>query len=60
MCAFEDRDNVVIYEGEVGSLKRFKNDVKEVDKGYECGISISGYNDIKEMDVIESFVMEQE
>ncbi|MBR7159725.1 MAG: translation initiation factor IF-2 [Clostridia bacterium] len=54
------RDNVVIYEGEVGSLKRFKNDVKEVDKGYECGISISGYNDIKEMDVIESFVMEQE
>ena len=53
------RDNVVVYEGEFASLKRVKDDVKEVLSGFECGLSIDGYNDIKEGDVIESFVMEQ-
>ncbi len=49
------RDGVVIYEGEVSSLKRFKDDVREVAKGYECGIGIEGYNDIKPGDYLESF-----
>jgi translation initiation factor IF-2 len=53
------RDNVVIYTGKIGSLKRFKDDVSEVKQGYECGIGIAGYNDLKEEDVIESFVMEK-
>ena len=54
------RDNVIIYEGAVGSLKRLKDDVKEVATGYECGIGIEGYNDIKEGDVIEAFIMQQQ
>lgn len=54
------RDNVIIYEGAVSSLKRLKDDVKEVATGYECGIGIEGYNDIKEGDVIEAFIMQQE
>lgn len=49
------RDGVVIYEGEISSLKRFKDDVKEVAKGYECGIGVVGYNDIKAGDFLESF-----
>ena len=49
------RDNVVIHTGKVGSLRRFKDDVAEVNQGYECGIGIAGYNDIKESDVIEFF-----
>ncbi len=53
------RDGIVVHEGELGSLKRFKDDVKEVASGYECGISIDKYNDIKEGDVIEAYVMEQ-
>ena len=53
------RDGIVIHEGELGSLKRFKDDAKEVNAGYECGISIDKYNDIKEGDVIEAYVMEQ-
>lgn len=53
------RDNIVIFEGEVESLRRFKDDVKEVATGYECGIGIQGYNDIKERDVIEAFTMEE-
>ncbi|MBQ5593441.1 MAG: hypothetical protein IIU76_02540, partial [Bacteroidales bacterium] len=53
------RDGIVIHEGELGSLKRFKDDVKEVASGYECGVSIDKYNDIKEGDVIEAYVMEQ-
>ncbi len=53
------RENVVIHEGKLESLKRFKDDVKEVTKGYECGIQIANYNDIKEMDIIEVFVMEE-
>ena len=53
------RDSVVIHEGKLASLKRFKDDVKEVAKGYECGMQIEGYNDLKEGDIIEVFVMEQ-
>jgi translation initiation factor IF-2 len=49
------RDGVVIYDGEIDALKRFKDDVKEVTTGYECGISIQGYNDIKVGDQIESY-----
>jgi len=49
------RDGVIVYEGTVSSLKRFKDDANEVKKGYECGIGIEGYNDIKEGDYIESF-----
>lgn len=53
------RDNIVIFEGELDALKRFKDDAKEVAKGYECGITIKNYNDIKEGDIIEAFVMEE-
>ena len=53
------RDNVVIHEGDLASLKRFKDDVKEVNSGYECGMSFEKYNDIKEGDQIEAFVMEE-
>lgn len=53
------RDNVVVYDGKLSSLKRFKDDVKEVAAGYECGISIDGYNDIKVGDVIEAYIMEE-
>ena len=53
------RDNVVIHEGKISSLKRMKDDAKEVNTGYECGIGIESYNDIKENDVIECFNMEQ-
>ena len=49
------RDGIVIHEGEIGSLKRFKEDVKEVDSGYECGLNISGYNDLKVSDIIEAY-----
>ena len=53
------RDNIVIFEGNLASLRRFKDDVKEVASGYECGMQVEKYNDIKELDVIECFVMEQ-
>ena len=53
------RDGIVIHEGELASLKRFKDDVKEVNSGYECGISIEKFNDIKEGDIVEVYVMEQ-
>ena len=53
------RDNIVIHEGEVGSLQRFKDAVKEVTSGYECGMSIAKFNDIKEGDVFECFIMEE-
>ena len=53
------RDNIVIHEGEVGSLQRFKDAVKEVAAGYECGMSIAKFNDIKEGDVFECFIMEE-
>jgi len=53
------RDNVVIYEGKIGSLRRFKDDVSEVKAGFECGIGFEKFNDIKVGDVIEAFVMER-
>ncbi|MBQ8535797.1 MAG: translation initiation factor IF-2, partial [Clostridia bacterium] len=53
------RDNVVVFEGKLSSLKRFKDDAKEVASGYECGMSLDGYNDIKEGDIIECFIMEE-
>ncbi len=53
------RDGTVVYEGELGSLKRFKDDVKEVKAGFECGLTIANYNDIKENDVIEAYKMKQ-
>ena len=53
------RDNIVIHEGEVGSLQRFKDAAKEVTAGYECGMSIAKFNDIKEGDIFECFVMEE-
>ena len=53
------RDNIVIHEGEIGSLQRFKDAVKEVTAGYECGMSVVKYNDIKEGDIFECFVMQE-
>lgn len=53
------RDNIVIHDGKLVSLKRFKDDVKEVDKGYECGLQIDNFNDIKEGDQLEVYIMEQ-
>ncbi len=53
------RDNIVIHEGQIESLKRFKDDVKEVSQGYECGIGLEKYNDIKEGDIIEAFIFEE-
>jgi translation initiation factor IF-2 len=52
------RDNVVIHTGELSQLKRFKDDVKEVARGYECGLSFAGYNDLKEGDMVECFEVE--
>ena len=49
------RDGIVVYSGELGSLKRFKDDVKEVVSGYDCGLSIQGYNDVREGDIIEAY-----
>ncbi len=53
------RNDVVIYSGKIGSLRRFKDDVREVLQGYECGIGIEGYSDIREGDVIETFIIEE-
>lgn len=53
------RDSVIIYEGKLASLRRFKDDVKEVVEGYECGIGVKDFNDLKEGDIIEAFVMEE-
>ncbi len=53
------RDNIVIHEGSLASLRRFKDDVKEVASGYECGMQVEKFNDIKPGDIIECFVMEQ-
>ena len=53
------RDNVVVFEGKLSSLKRFKDDAKEVAEGYECGVSFDSFNDIKEGDVVECYVMEE-
>ena len=53
------RDNVVVFEGKLSSLKRFKDDAKEVASGYECGVSFDAFNDIKEGDIVECFIMEE-
>ncbi len=53
------RDGIVIFEGEIDTLKRYKDDVKEVAQGYECGITIKNFNDIKEGDIIEAYIMEE-
>lgn len=53
------RDNIVIFEGELDTLKRFKDDAKEVAKGYECGITIKNFNDVKEGDIIEPYIMQE-
>ena len=53
------RDSVVIYQGKIASIRRFKEDVKEVQAGYECGISLDKYQDIKQGDIIEPFVLDE-
>ena len=53
------RDGIVVFEGEMDSLKRFKDDVKEVNTGYECGIVVKKFNDVKEGDILEDFIMEE-
>ena len=53
------RDGIVLHDGKIASLKRFKDDVKEVQSGYECGISIENFNDILEGDVIEAYIVEE-
>ena len=53
------RDGVVIHEGKIASLRRFKDDVREVASGYECGVGIENFNDLQEGDVIEAFLMEE-
>ena len=53
------RDGVQIYEGKLASLKRFKDDAREVQQGFECGMGIEGYNDVKIGDVIEAYVIEE-
>ncbi|HYK74681.1 MAG TPA: translation initiation factor IF-2, partial [Pseudoneobacillus sp.] len=53
------RDGVVIFEGVIDDLKRFKDDAKEVSQGYECGITIKNFNDVKEGDIIEAYIMEE-
>ena len=53
------RDGIVIHEGTLGSLQRFKDTAKEVAAGYECGLTIEKFNDIKEGDIVEAFTMEE-
>ncbi len=53
------RDNIVVYEGKISSLKRFKEDVREVQAGYECGLTIENFNDLKEGDILENYVLEK-
>ena len=53
------RDGIVIHEGAIGSLRRFKDDVREVASGYECGIGLANYQDIKEGDIVEAFKIEE-
>ena len=53
------RDGIVVFEGKVDSLRRFKDEVKEVKQSFECGISLEGYRDIKEGDIIEAYTMEE-
>lgn len=51
------REGIVVYDGEIGSLKRFKDDVKEVREGFECGIGVSNFNDLKVGDLIECYTV---
>ena len=53
------RDGIDVYEGKISSLKRFKDDVKEVNAGYECGIGVENFNDIKDGDILELFQMKE-
>ena len=53
------RDGIVVHQGKISSLKRFKDDVREVLQNYECGITLERYNDVKENDIIEAFIMEE-
>ena len=53
------RDNIVVYEGAIESLRRFKDDVKEVAAGYECGITLEDFRDYKENDILEAYIMEE-
>ena len=53
------RDGIVIFEDKISSLKRFKDDAKEVAQGYECGVGLEKFNDIKEGDILEAFIMEE-
>ena len=53
------RDNVVVYEGKLGSLRRFKDDVREVQQGYECGITVENFNDVKSGDIIEAYAFDK-
>ena len=54
------RDGIIIHEGELAALKRFKDDVKEVSHGYECGLSFVNYNDIKVGDIVEAYIVKEE
>jgi translation initiation factor IF-2 len=54
------RDGIVIFEDKIASLRRFKDDVKEVNDGYECGVGIEKFNDIREGDTLEAFIMEEQ
>ena len=53
------RDGVILWTGKLASLRRFKDDVREVEKGYECGMNLEGFNDIKVGDMLETFVQEE-
>ena len=53
------RDGAVVWDGKIASLKRFKDDVEDVAEGFECGISLEGYNDLKEKDIIECYEVEE-
>ena len=53
------RDGIVVAEDKISSLRRFKDDVREVQQGYECGIGLEKFNDIKEGDILEAFIMEE-
>jgi translation initiation factor IF-2 len=53
------RDNVVVYQGKLGSLRRFKDDVREVQQGYECGLSVENFNDVKTGDIIETYAIDK-
>ncbi len=53
------RDGFIIHEGQLAALRRFKDDVKEVNQGYECGMSVDNYNDVKEGDIIEAYITKE-